>query len=69
MELLRQKTFSQSGKTRITLRKLESPYSCSCERLVDGKKQEAVYGLSSDAANRKLLEWEQFEYEIKSIEL
>ena len=69
MEILEQLTFLQPDmKTRITLRRLATPFfpPFSCERLVNGRIQQGIYGASHLTVREEMRDYLQFEEKIGS---
>lgn len=72
MRILELVTFRQpNSNTIITLQREETPFypPYSCERLVNDRRAEGKFGISSDEGIRMMKEWIKFEEEIKSIRL
>lgn len=69
MRIIEQQTYIQPDGTRIVLRRLDTPYYSpfSCERLVEDKRQEGLYGCEMAWVRKVMKGWEKFEQKIGSV--
>ena len=70
-EIIEQHTFRQPSGAVIVIRRWDTPYfhPYTCERLLNGRRQQVSYGCEDDDAKRLMREWAEFEQTLGSVEL